>query len=99
MANRNHESKKFFQGAYKIMSDAAALGYEDVRVYFEGFNPADAPHLSPKDLASRKDKYREQLRYSIQRDALKKGDLEMIERINAFFKADRSRSCKQSKNV
>lgn len=98
MANRNQEANKFFRGAYKLMTEAAAKGYEDVRPYVKDFSPADAPYLTNQDLADRKRLYLAHL-HTVMQSAFLEEDIEFVDRVKAFSKASASRTCKKPINV
>ena len=98
MANRNHEAKKFFQGAYKLMSEAAAKGYGDVRPYVAEFRTGDIPYLSDAEINDRKNLYTRHL-HTILISAFTNEDKEFMDRIEKFAKANKSRTCRSPAKV
>lgn len=98
MANRNQEANKFFRGAYKLMSEAAAKGYGDVRPYVVEFRTGDIPYLTDAEIKNRKDLYFEHL-HTLLISAFTNEDKEFMDRINTFAKASKSRTCRKPKNV
>ena len=98
MANRNHEAKKFFQGAYKLMSEAAAKGYGDVRPYVAEFRTGDIPYLTDAEVNDRKNLYTRHL-HTLLVTAFSNEDIEFMDRINKFAKANKSRICRSPANV